>query len=169
MTTAMTHLVAPEAARGRARRRLNIFDTQIWIKLGSSDTGGSYTIIENVSQPLDGPPLHRHSREDESFYIVEGDFLFEVDGERIHAGPGCTVFAPRGTAHTFQNVGQNSGRYIVVAQPAGIDEFFEDVASVVGSDPSAADAAAIAALFEKYGLELLGPPMRARGAAALDG
>src|ERR1051326_8412067 len=88
---------------------LNIFGGEIWVKLAGSDTGGTYAITEGTTPPLGGPPLHRHSREDESFYILEGEFVFEVDGKLLQAGPGSSVFAPRGTVHLFQNVGTSVG------------------------------------------------------------
>src|ERR671925_118916 len=114
MSVRKAHIVHSGKARGARNVRFDIFGDQIWVKLGHADTEGSYAIIEGITPPQGGPPLHRHSREDESFYIVEGDFVFEVDGETLPAGPGCTLFAPRGTAHTFQNVGKTAGRLLVI-------------------------------------------------------
>lgn len=164
MSTAKAHAVLPGQARGPRNARFDIFGYLIWIKLGHADTDGSYAIMEDVTPPQGGPPLHRHSREDESFYIMEGDFVFAVDGEEIPAGPGCTLFAPRGTAHTFQNVGKTIGRLLVIVQPAGLDIFFDEVAQVA-SGMAQPDLQVIVPLFQKYGLELLGPPMGARVAA----
>jgi len=164
MSTAKAHTVAPGEARGQRNVRFDIFGDQLWIKLSHGDTGGSYAIIEDVTPPQGGPPLHRHSREDESFYVLEGDFVFEVDGERIAAGPGSTVFAPRGTAHTFQNVGARPGRMLLIVQPAGLDVFFDEVAQAVAG-AARPDVALVVPLFQKYGLELLGPPLAARAAA----
>jgi mannose-6-phosphate isomerase-like protein (cupin superfamily) len=161
MSTAQAHIVQPGKARGPRNVRFDIFGDQIWIKLGYADTGGSYAIMEGITPPQGGPPLHRHGREEESFYIMEGDFVFEVDGEKIPAGPGCTVFTPRGTAHTFQNVGKAPGRLLVIVQPAGLDLFFDEVAQVA-SGMAQPDLKGIVPLFQKYGLELLGPPLAAR-------
>lgn len=165
MSIAKAHIVHSGKARGPRNVRFDIFGDQIVIKLGHADTDGSYAIMESVTPSQGGPPLHRHSREDESFYIIEGDFVFEVDGEQVPAGPGCTLFAPRGTAHTFQNVGNTTGRLLVIVQPAGLDIFFDEVAQVT-SGMAQPDLQVIAPLFQKYGLELLGPPMGARVAAS---
>src|ERR1700680_1224304 len=119
MTTKEPLLLQPDETRGSAP--LNMFGGVIWVKLAGTDTGGTYAITEGTTPPKGGPPLHRHSREDESFYILEGELFFEVDGKLHHAGPGCTVFAPRGTAHLFQNVGTTVGRMLSVVQPAGIE------------------------------------------------
>jgi quercetin dioxygenase-like cupin family protein len=151
-------IIKPEETR--SAQPLNILGDRIWVKLSGEDTEGSYAIMENVSQPRQGPPLHRHTREDESFYVLEGEFVFEVDGERIPAGPGCSVYAPRGTAHTFQNAGNTPGRLLVVVQPAGLDNFFADLdAATRGRNEP--ELSVIAPVFERHGLELLGPPLSA--------
>ena len=111
--------------------------------------------------PQGGPPLHRHLAQDEWWHILEGRFLFEVDGKQIPAVSGDTVYAPRGTAHTFLNVGGTAGRTLVSAIPGNLDIFFQELSEMVprGATP---DPAMLAPLFAKYGLELLGPPMSAR-------
>src|SRR5690242_15765455 len=101
-------IVKTDEVRGKAP--LEIYGDQVRLKLDGNDTGGAYAIFEGIVKPNWGPPLHRHTREDESFYVLEGDFLFEVDGQRFPVGPGTVVYAPKGTAHTFQNVGTKTGR-----------------------------------------------------------
>ena len=150
-------VLAPGESRTGAA--LQIYTSQVKVKLSGADTAGAYAIVESVTEPQGGPPLHRHTREDESFYVLEGEFLFEVDGQRIHAGPGSAVFAPRGTVHTFKNVGATPGRMLGVVQPAGLDSFFEDMdAAGTSKEP---DIAMLAQIFQKYGLELVGPPLAA--------
>src|SRR5258708_5127675 len=100
------------------------------------------------------PPLHRHSREDESFYILEGTYLFEVDGVQFTAGEGYYVFAPCGTIHAFQNAGATSGRLLIVVQPAGLEKFLAEL-SAATSGMLVPDEAVMVPIFEKYGLELL--------------
>jgi mannose-6-phosphate isomerase-like protein (cupin superfamily) len=152
------------AAEARTVTPLNIFGDLLSIKIEGRDTGGRYSIFENRTEPMAGPPLHRHGREDEWFYILEGEYLFEVDGRSIPAGPGCSLFAPRGTAHTFQNVGATPGRMLVVAEPAGLDEFFIDLAAATKSAKEP-DLSVVVPIFDKHGLELLGPPLATREAA----
>ena len=155
--------VRPGETRGAAP--LQIFADRVWVKLAGADTGGAYAIMEDRTEPQCGPPLHRHQREDESFYVLEGEFVFEVDGKQIHTGPGTSVYAPRGTAHTFQNVGATAGRMLVMVQPAGLDEFFTDLDAAT-KDMGEPDLSVVVPVFEKHGLELLGPPLAARELAA---
>lgn len=125
------------------------------IKLSGKDTGGQFAVIEDVSQPKAGPPLHLHHREDESFYVIEGEFVFEVDGQCVEAAAGDFVFAPRGSAHRYQNRGTSEGRLLVMVQPAGLDDFFEELSRIEG--PPSPEA--MVPVFAKHGLELLGPPL----------
>jgi mannose-6-phosphate isomerase-like protein (cupin superfamily) len=138
---------------------------ELTIKISSRDTNGAFTVFEGYTAPLEGPPLHRHPDQDEWWYIVEGEYRFEVDGQEIHASAGATVFAPRGSRHTFQNVGGRRGHTITTVVPGGVDLFFEDLEKAVprGAIP---DPARMLPVFQKYGQELLGPPLHARSVAA---
>jgi mannose-6-phosphate isomerase-like protein (cupin superfamily) len=145
-------------------KTVHVLGADINIRVSSRDTGGAFTTFDARILPLQGPPLHRQRDEDESWYIVEGDFRFEVDGEIVYAGAGSTVFARRGTAHTFQNIGTTPGRILTTAVPGGLDLFFEEIDAVAprGSVP---DPAKLLPIFEKYGNELLGPPLASRNVA----
>lgn len=149
------------AGKGRIGGTLHVFGGETSVKISSADTGGAYAVMEACTPANTGPPLHLHQREDEWWYILEGDFLFEIDGNSIHAGPGDTVFAPRGSRHTFQNVGTVPGRTLVTVVPGGLDEFFQEVSAAVppGRPP---DPGVILPIFHKYGLEFLGPPLSKR-------
>jgi quercetin dioxygenase-like cupin family protein len=138
--------------------RLNVLGDAAIIKLSGEDTGGGYAVWETISGPGMGPPMHRHTREDESFYILEGEHEFSVDGERIKAGPGTFVYAPRGTKHTFRNLSSRPGRMLVTVQPAGLEKFFAELDALPPGPP---DMARILPIFEKYGLEFIGPPLSA--------
>lgn len=102
---------------------LDIFGDLLWVSLVHAYQQGGYVILEDHTEPQCGPPLHRHSREDEAFYILDGDYLFKVDGLQFTASAGSSATAPRGTAHTFQNIGTKTGRMLVLAQPAGVESF----------------------------------------------
>ena len=159
MNTIAPMLLTAEETRTAAP--LNIFGNQIRVKLAGADTDGNWAIMEDQAQPQAGPPLHRHSREDEWFYVLEGEYLFEVDGVQMRTCAGGSVYAPRGTAHTFQNVGATPGRMLVAVQPAGLDAFFADLDSAM-RDMREPDMSVIAPVFAKHGIELLGPPLAAR-------
>jgi mannose-6-phosphate isomerase-like protein (cupin superfamily) len=155
-----THRDAFVMGRGEGRA-IQVGGGEVTIKISSRDTGGAFAAFEGVTQPLDGPPLHLHRDQDEWWYILEGEYRFEVDGREIHAGAGATVFAPRGSRHTFQNIGTTPGRTVTTVVPGGLDLFFEELATAVprGTVP---DLARLVPIFEKHGLELLGPPLAAR-------
>ena len=127
-------------------------------KVEGKDTLGAYSFREFVVEPGTGPVPHRHSREDESFYVLDGQLEFRMGerGERvIAAGPGSFLFAPRGIPHTFKNVGTSRARALVIISPAGLEKFFDEREALRKAlppgDPSypAKDKAPS----EKYGLE----------------
>lgn len=142
-------------------RPVYVLGQEVRIKISSHSTAGAFTVFEGRTPALQGPPLHRHRDQDEWWYIVEGEYKFEVDGVEIRARAGDTVFAPRGSQHTFQNIGTTAGRTLTTVVPGGIDLFFEELELAVprGTVPDFGKALLI---FEKYGQELLGPPLAAR-------
>ncbi len=159
--------VRPEALvseRGEGRP-VHVLGGDLTIKISSRDTNGAFTVFEGRTAPLEGPPLHRHRDQDECWYIVEGEYLFEVDDKEIYASAGATVFAPRGSRHTFQNVGNERGWTITTAIPGGLDLFFEDLETAAPRG-AAPELDKILSVFEKHGLELSGPPLGARTTAA---
>lgn len=100
------------------------------LKLASAATGGALTVFETSRGRGDAraPRAHRHTNMDETFYVVEGSYVFELDGEPFDAPAGTIVFLPRGTSHRFRSAGAMDGRVLCFAAPAGIDAFFEEVA-----------------------------------------
>ena len=77
------------------------------IKARAETTEGTFSALENVVPPKEGPPLHRHGHEDEMYYILEGHLRFKLDGTIRDAPAGSFVFIPRGTPHCFQNIGDD--------------------------------------------------------------
>ncbi len=152
-----------EREESRTAEPLKVLGDTIRVKLSGGDTDRAYAMMEDITEPQAGPPLHRHNREDESFYVLEGHYRFAVDGQEIKAGPGTFVHAPRGTVHTFQNIGQTAGRLPVTVQPAGLEVFLADL-SAATAGMTEPDMEVIIPVFEKHGLELLGPPLAASGA-----
>jgi mannose-6-phosphate isomerase-like protein (cupin superfamily) len=156
---------AVASGEDRVGKPLSVVGDEIRIKIASADTNDAFAVVEDVTPPNGGPPLHIHYEQDEWWYVLEGEFLFEVDGEQIRVGAGATVFAPKGSRHAFQNVGGTPGRTIVTVVPGGLDRFFEEVDATVQPD-APPDPVVISALFRKHGMELLGPPLACRDKAA---
>lgn len=73
-----------------------------------------------------GPEIHTHSAEDDSFYILEGELTFTVDGEEVVAGPGTFVLVPPGVPHTFSNPSNEPTKFVNVHAPAGFDLRLEE-------------------------------------------
>lgn len=143
------HYVA--AGKGR---RLQVLADQVHLLATGKETGGTFAISETIVTPLTGPPPHVHHREDETFYVLEGEFDFRVGDEVIHAYPGDCLYAPRDIPHSFVNTTQTPGRLLVTITPAGFEGFFEEVDRMSGEAP---DMGALMALAAKYGLEFLPP------------
>jgi quercetin dioxygenase-like cupin family protein len=104
-----------------------VFGELYTIKVTAAETGGALAVVETLTSPQNGPPLHMHTREDESFYIIEGRFLFTVGEQSFEVGPGGFVFAPRGIQHSYRNISALPARKIVVITPGGFENFFREI------------------------------------------
>lgn len=131
------------------------------ILVTGEQTAGAYSVIEMHVPPDHGPPPHVHHREDEAFYVVDGEFAFTVAGEQIRVGKGGFLFAKRDVSHSFKNVGDTLGTLIVTVTPAGLDRFFAEVGTPLANresapvPPSPEDLAKLGETAPKYGMELL--------------
>jgi quercetin dioxygenase-like cupin family protein len=105
MTIQISNLNAFPVAPGTegSPKLLNILGLDVFVKLGDADTNGAVALFQHAVPPMGGPPLHRHSREDEWFYVLYAQITVEVDGERTVLPAGGSALASRGTAHSFQN------------------------------------------------------------------
>ena len=126
-------------------------------------TGGVYALSEIRVSPNDGPPPHIHSREDESFFVLEGEVEFQVGDEKITARPGTFIQGPRGIAHSFKNNTQLPARMLGFVTPAGFENFFNEFAQPVASFDSPAipvtkdEVDKLLAAAPRYGLQILSP------------
>ena len=131
-------------------KTLQILGETLDILVDGTMTGGSSTTLVQTTPPGGGPPPHSHSREDETFTVLEGDFEILAQGQWRKLPVGEICFAPRGSVHTFRNVGTTTGKIAVFISPAGIEKFFEELAglNVPGDIPR------ILETFSRYGLAL---------------
>ena len=132
------------------------------IVLSGKQVGDRLAIVDFMAPPGDMPPLHRHDREDELFYIVEGRLSVHQPGRRVEGERGSAMFAERGVPHAYEVLGGEPARFLVIATPAGFEDFVAEVARRAEElrlpDPSEPDPEKIAAVARRYGIELLGPP-----------
>lgn len=128
--------------------------TSIAFKVLTRDTNGELFIIEHTTRQKGGPPHHIHPYQDEWFYVIEGEFLFEVGHDRLTLRRGGSVLAPRNLAHTWAFVGDHGGKMLISYTPAGkMEAFFREVTKSNSMPPQDK------ALFEKFDLILTGPPL----------
>ncbi len=85
------------------------------------DTNGNYALIEALVGPGGGPPPHVHSREEEGFYILEGEITFTIKGERVVAKAGTFANMPVGTPHSFKNENNRPAKMLISVAPAGLE------------------------------------------------
>ncbi len=121
--------------------------------LGGRETGGGFSLVEHPLPPRAlAAPLHRHSREDEYSYVLEGRMGALLGENVLEAGPGDLICKPRGEWHTFWNAGEEPCRVLEIISPAGFERYFEELVDPAG--PLAQGPEALTALSERYGLEM---------------
>jgi mannose-6-phosphate isomerase-like protein (cupin superfamily) len=127
----------------------------IRFKTSTADTNGNLFVVEHSNLMPGGPPLHLHLEQEEWFYVMEGEVLFQVGEKRLQLKAGDSVLAPRKVPHTFTAVGPKPGKMLIAFSPAGkMEQFFRDVAVPNGPKMDAAT-------FRKYDMEYVGPPIKA--------
>ena len=107
------------------------------VRASAATTGGAFTIIEEID-PLD-TPLHVHEREDELFYVLEGEHIFVVGDEEHRVGPGGVVFGPRDIPHAHSRVVARTGRFLTMTSPAGFEGFFRELAGAAARGGAGAE------------------------------
>lgn len=125
--------------------------------LTSLDSGGAMSIVDSLSPVGSGPPRHVHHAEDETFVMISGLCRLWVDGREFEAGPGETVFVPRGTEHTLKVIGDEPSRHFVILTPGGFEGFFSEMAAGGFAIPQ--DMQAIAESAGRHNLSFTGPPL----------
>jgi quercetin 2,3-dioxygenase len=130
-------------------------------KLSGKDTNGALCVLGGDHNNLFSAavPLHVHYNQDEFWYIVEGEFLFQVGDRKIQAKAGDSVFGPRRVPHSPRQVSK-TGSLLSVLQPAGtIEEFFRELAQLRKNGGGMPSPERMAKLFRDHGAEIVGPPV----------
>jgi quercetin dioxygenase-like cupin family protein len=117
-------------------------------------TGGQSATLVETSPQGGGPPPHKHQNEDETFFVIEGDYEFLVDGEWIRASAGDSFYRGRGTIHTFRNCGKTTGRILIFVHPGGFQSYLEEISPL--SVP--ADLPKLIEISNRYGISFPGIP-----------
>jgi quercetin dioxygenase-like cupin family protein len=144
-------LLAAGADREGENRGLG--SSTIAFKMILSDPSGPF-ILENTFLAKGGPARHLHYDQEEWFYILEGEFQFEVGADRFHLHPGDSLLAPRQIPHVWAFVGEARGRILVAFFPAGkMEAFFREVTKANAMPPQDPG------IWRAHGMDLLGPPL----------
>jgi mannose-6-phosphate isomerase-like protein (cupin superfamily) len=130
---------------------LRFGDVEVVVKASAGSTGGAFSLFEE-NDPVD-TPLHVHANEDELFYVLEGEHVFQVGDQEFRLGPGGCVFAPRGVPHSQRRVVPRSGRILALTSPAGLEGFFRELADADRAGALGPEAYARAS--DRYGVTWL--------------
>ncbi len=148
-------------------RTIRVMGDRVTYKAVAEQTGGAYSLFEFVVEPGQGVPPHHGRYEDETFWILEGEFRLRLDDETLELGPGGYAYVPRGTVHALANVGDVPGRLLVLVTPGGLHERYldemGDPRGVRGVPTSPAEVERAEMIAAKYGIEFLGPEGRHAG------
>lgn len=124
------------------------------------DTNGAYALWEAIVPPGGGPPPHVHSREEEGFYILEGEIAFTIDGEKLIARTGTFANMPVGTPHSFKNESDKPAKMLISVAPAGLERMFFEVGvplsegATTSSPPTKNEIEKLLAVAPDYGIEI---------------
>jgi len=144
---------------GQGRTIAVVGDVYRFLATGE-DTSGKYALWEAIVPPGGGPPLHVHSREEEGFFVLEGEITFTINGERVVAGAGMFANMPVGTPHSFKNESKQPAKMLISVAPAGLERMFFEFGAPVpqgattAPPPTQAEIEKLLAVAPKYGIEI---------------
>lgn len=128
-------------------------------KVTGEDTGGAFDYFTVEVAPHGGPPLHVHHEQEETIHVLSGRYKVMIGEETFELQEGGFAYLPSKVPHAFLNLTDAPGEIIVVYTPGGGHRFYEELGPAARNGTP--DRAAIAAIFEKHGMSLLGPPLTA--------
>ncbi|MFA5330440.1 MAG: cupin domain-containing protein [Prolixibacteraceae bacterium] len=145
-----------EARFGKQYKMKGVTLNTLDIKISGKDTDNDLAVFEQTGlTPKGGPPLHIHPSQDEWFYIIEGEYLFQVGEEKYHLKTGDTIFLPRNIQHAFIQLTEK-GKVIVSYLPAGKMEDFFATTDKWTSPPTKEE---IVKVFADHDMKVVGPPL----------
>ncbi len=131
-----------------AVKTFKVFGEPVEVLVPGELTGGRSTTTTQISPPGGGPPPHMHTNEDETFYVLEGEYEFLQDGAWRKVEPGRAIQAMRGSVHTFRNCGTTHGKMLVFISPSGLEKYLEEISVLSIPD----DIEKLLAISERYGI-----------------
>ena len=128
-------------------KTLTVLGERVDVLTNGEMTNGASSFIIQTVPPGGGPPPHLHTREDETFLALDGNFEILSNGEWRPLPCGEALFSARGSVHAFRNAGKDTGRIGVFIAPAGFEDFFEQIEGLTPSDMPK-----LTAIAEQFGL-----------------
>ena len=145
-------------------RTYNVLNILLKFHAFPSETMGKFAFVECLVPPGAGAPPNHHAGETESFFVIDGQVGFMVDGKEILAGPGDHVAIPDGAVHAFQAVGDKPARVLIINAPGDMhDAFFTGIGTPLPEgqtelpDPAEPDIPMVLAKAEEVGMTILAP------------
>ena len=128
------------------------------IRATAETTNGAFGLIEHWEVPVGfATPYHTHHREDESFYVVEGEMAFVCGGKWLKAVPGTFIYGPSEIPHGFKVIGDSPARVLLLCTPGGFEQFVLEQTTAITEPPSPPDMARLMTLAANYGIDIHGP------------
>jgi mannose-6-phosphate isomerase-like protein (cupin superfamily) len=148
MATTATRIVGP-----RDGKLGKLGGIGVRFMISGAESGGGFALVEHPMEPRAlAAPMHRHSREDEYSFVLEGRVGADLGGEIVYGEVGDLIFKPRGQWHTFWNAGDRPARILEIISPAGFEKFFDTMSEAAGRGEL--DPPSMAALAAEYGTEV---------------
>ena len=145
-----------EPGTGETVRSLPFPNSMRTYKLRGSETGGLFTIMEGRILIGEGPQLHVHHREDETFRVISGQVQFIIGNQTFCAATGSIVYGKKGVPMAFRNIDSPDAYLQLIFTPAGIEQYFAEVSAVYNTEPYDDDRAT--AIAKEFGMDMLGMP-----------
>ena len=157
----MTH--PPTIRKSTEGRTIGVVGDVYRFLATGEETDGKYAMWEAIVPPGGGPPPHIHSREEESFYILEGELTFQIGDQRLTATAGMFANMPVGCLHSFKNESDKPAKMLISVAPAGLENmFFEvgqsiEVGTTAAALPTKQDIEKLLEVAPRYGIEIMVP------------
>lgn len=123
----MTQALKPVEISGDGGETVFLVGDTYTTLLSGPQTGGAFTLLEALVPPDTGPPPHIHHAEDETFILIDGSLTFTLDRREFEAKSGAVIFVPKGTRHSFKNIGTGVARMLFIYNPPGMEGMFAEI------------------------------------------
>lgn len=151
-------MMAMTAANRRGDAAFRFLGVPTQMRATAETTNGAFGLVEHWEIPPGfASPYHMHHREDEQFYVLEGEMAFVCDGRWVKGGPGTYIFGPRELAHGFKVVGDRPARMLLQCTPGGFERFVERLGAPLAEAVRPPDMAKLVATAAEFGIDILGP------------